>query len=129
MGRENILERDEILAEIMVPLPETEMRSTYRKVTDRKAWTHAVVSAAVALQMEGDTCRRARIVLGGVAPIPWPVSRAQDNLEGRSITPQLAAETGSLSVEGAAPMTHNQYKIPLTRAVVKRTLVALAEGA
>ena len=51
---------------------------------DREAWTHAVVSAAVVLEMDQDVCRSARIVLGGVAPIPWRLPEVEKLLAGRA---------------------------------------------
>jgi xanthine dehydrogenase YagS FAD-binding subunit len=65
--------------------------------------------------------RSARIVLGGVAPIPWRLPK----LVGQRITPELAAQAGEASVEGAHPLAKNKYKVPLTNAVVKRTLLSL----
>jgi xanthine dehydrogenase YagS FAD-binding subunit len=101
------------------------MRSAYRKVMDREAWTHAVVSAAVVLAMDGDLCREARIVLGGVAPIPWRVSEAERLLAGQRLTPELASRAGEAAVAGARPLAKNAYKVPLTSGLVERTLLEL----
>ena len=125
-ARENALAIDEVLAAVEVPAPRPGSRSTYHKIMDREAWTHAVVSAAVVLEMDKDTCRSARIVLGGVAPIPWRVEGAEHLLAGQRITPELAAKAGEAAVEGANPLAKNGYKIPLTKAVVSRTLLSLA---
>ena len=104
------------------------MRSTYHKIMDREAWTHAVVSAAVVLEMDKDICRSARVVLGGVAPIPWRVPEVEKLLAGKRITPALAAQAGDAAVAGARPMGKNGYKIPLTRAMVRRTIEGLARA-
>ena len=85
-ARENVLALDEALAEIQLPAPRTGTRSTYHKIMDREAWTHAVVSAAIVLEMDKDVCRRARIVLGGVAPIPWRLPEVEQMLAGQRIT-------------------------------------------
>jgi xanthine dehydrogenase YagS FAD-binding subunit len=95
-------------------------------VLDREAWTHAVVSAAIVLDMDKQVCRSARIVLGGVAPIPWRLSKVEALLIGQRITPELAAKAGEVAVEGARPLAKNKYKVPLTKAAVKRTLLLLA---
>ena len=58
----------------------TATRSTYHKIMDREAWTHAVVSAAIVLEMDKQVCRRARVVLGGVAPIPWRLPAVEQML-------------------------------------------------
>jgi xanthine dehydrogenase YagS FAD-binding subunit len=127
-SRENVLTGDEILTEIILPAAPSNRRSTYQKVLDREAWTHALASAAVVLDMEGDVCRRARIVLGGVAPIPLERPQAARLLEGQRLTPGLAAQAAEAAVADARPLAKNGYKVPLTRALVRRTLAALASG-
>ncbi len=127
-ARENVLTGDEILTEIILPAAPANRRSTYQKVLDREAWTHALASAAVVLEMEGDVCRRARLVLGGVAPVPLDRPQAARLLEGQRLTPELAAQAAEAAVADARPLTKNGYKVPLTRALVRRTLAALANG-
>jgi xanthine dehydrogenase YagS FAD-binding subunit len=128
-ARENVLEEDEALVAIVLPAPSAAMRSTYHKVMDREAWTHAVVSAAVVLDIDHAVCRRASIVLGGVAPIPWRVPAAEKLLVGHSITAALAARAAAAAVAGARPLAQNAYKIPLTQATVRRTIEVLAARA
>ena len=127
-AKENMLAKDEVLASIHLPRAAMGTRSTYHKVLDREAWTHAVVSAAVVLEMDGDRCERARIVLGGVAPAPWRLEKVEAMLAGQRVTPELAAKAGEAAVEGAHPLAKNGYKIPLTKAVVRRTILGLAQG-
>jgi xanthine dehydrogenase YagS FAD-binding subunit len=76
--------------------------------------------------MDDQVCKRARVVLGGVAPIPWRLPKVEALLTGQKLTPELAAKAGELAVEGANPLGKNAYKVPLTRAVVRRTLTGLA---
>jgi xanthine dehydrogenase YagS FAD-binding subunit len=128
-ARENVLGAGEVVTSVSLPLPHPGTRSTYHKVLDREAWTHAVVSAAVVLEMDQQVCKSARIVLGGVAPIPWRLPKVEALLSGKTITPELAAQAGELAVEGANPLAKNKYKIPLTRAVVRRTVLDLATRA
>jgi xanthine dehydrogenase YagS FAD-binding subunit len=124
-ARENVLANDDVLTAISFPAARPGVRSTYHKVLDREAWTHAVVSAAIVLDMDQQVCRSARIVLGGVAPIPWRLPKVEAMLSGQRITPELAAKAGAAAVEGARPLAKNKYKVPLTSAVVKRTLLSL----
>ena len=124
--RENALADDEVLASVRVPAPAAGARGTYHKVLDREAWTHAVVSAAIVLEMDHEVCRSARIVLGGVAPIPWRVPDAERLLAGQRITAELAAQAGEAALAGATPLRKNAYKVPLAKAVVRRTLTELA---
>jgi xanthine dehydrogenase YagS FAD-binding subunit len=128
-ARENVLEPEEILTEVTLPALKAGTRSTYHKVMDREAWTHAVVAAAVVLEMDRDVCRRARIVLSGVAPIPWRAAEAEAILVGQRVTPEIAAKVGEAAVANARPLAKNGYKVPLTSAVVRRTLSELAARA
>jgi xanthine dehydrogenase YagS FAD-binding subunit len=83
----------------------------------------------MALEMNGGVCRSARVVLGGVAPIPWRVQKVEAMLTGQRVTPELAARAGEAAVEGAQALAKNGYKIPLTKAVVKRTALAMGASA
>jgi xanthine dehydrogenase YagS FAD-binding subunit len=95
-------------------------------VLDREAWTHAVVSAAVVLEMDRAVCRRARIVLGGVAPIPWRLPKVEAMLAGSRVTKELAADAAEAALAGAQPLPKNRYKVPLMKTLVRRTLLSMA---
>jgi xanthine dehydrogenase YagS FAD-binding subunit len=123
---ENVLKDGEVLREIHVPAAAPGTRSKYAKVMDRETWTHAVVSCAVTLQMENGKCRAARVVLGGVAPTPWELPAVESMLAGQAITESLAAAAGKQAVIGARALSKNGYKIPLTEALVKRTILDTA---
>src|SRR5262249_18798311 len=125
-ARENALKDGEVLAEIVLPPRAASTRSTYHKILDREAWTHAVVSAPVVLEMKKDVVRTARVWSGGVAPIPWGLPEVEKMLAGQRITPELAARAGEAAVAGARPLAKNGYKVPLTRNMVKRTLESFA---
>jgi xanthine dehydrogenase YagS FAD-binding subunit len=127
-AKENSLAKEEVVAAVQLPRAAKGTRSTYHKVLDREAWTHAVVSAAVVLEMEGELCKRARLVLGGVAPIPWRLEKVEAMLAGQRITPELAAQAGAAAVEGANPLAKNGYKVPLTKAIVRRTVLGVAQA-
>ncbi len=125
VSRENVLRPGEIVTELELP-PHAGARSVYAKVTDREAWTHAVVSTAVVLTLDDDgVCQAAGLVLGGVAPIPWRVEPVERLLVGERITPQLAAAAATASVEGARALARNRYKIPLVSETLRRTLLSL----
>ena len=126
-SRENVLKDGEMLVSIAVPAGRPGVRSGYHKVMDREAWTHAIVSAAVVLEMDKDVCRAARVVLGGVAPVPWRLPEVETLLAGQRVTPELAAKAGDMAIAGARPLAKNGYKVPMTRALVARALVDIAD--
>ena len=125
-SRENILRDGDIVESVVIPMPRASARSTYHKIMDREAWTHAIVSAAIVMDMDKSVCRSARVVLGGVAPIPWRLADVEQMLAGKRVTPELAAQAGERAVSGARALAKNAYKIPMTRAMVRRTIEQVA---
>ena len=126
-SRENVLKDGEILVSVALPAPRKGARGTYHKILDREAWTHAVVSSAIVLEMREGVCERSRIVLGGVAPIPWRLPEVEKLLAGQRLTPGLAAQAGDAAVSGARPLAKNGYKVPMVRAMIARTVTDIAD--
>jgi len=120
--RENVLKNDEIVTEIYVPQSGFSAHSTYLKFKERDSLDFAMASVAAAVQMSGNTVKEARIVLGGVAPIPWRVPAAEKYLAGKSLTKETMTEAGKIALAGAKPLDKNAYKVPLTQTLVRRAL-------
>ena len=124
-ARESILRPGEIVTAILVRATEAGKRSTYIKVRDRQSYAYAVTSAAVALEMDGETVIAARVALGGVASKPWRAQAAEAVLIGRRLDEALAIEAGHAAFTDAKPLRHNQFKIELgARTVARAALVA-----
>ena len=124
-ARETILQPGEIVTAILVKATPAGRRSTYLKVRDRQSYAYAVVSAAVALDMDGDTVREAKVSLGGVATKPWRSVEAADALKGQVLDEALAMRAGAAAFAAAQPRGENAFKIELgRRAVAKAILVA-----
>jgi len=124
--RENILQQNEVVEEVSVPVPPAGTRGTYLKVRQRAAADFAIVSAAVVLTMDGDRCRRASIILGGVAPIPWHTPEAEKLLTGVRITAERVRNAAEGALKPAQLLTHNAYKIPLAKNLLRRALFQAA---
>ncbi len=75
--------------------------------------------------MDGNRIEDARIVLGGVAPIPWRAESAERVLRGAELSEEVIARAAEAALEDAQPLTHNGYKIPLATALVRRALGSL----
>ena len=124
--RENVLEPNEVVTEVHVPQPKAGTKSTYLKVRERGSFDFALVSVAAFFEMNGGTCSKANVVLGGVAPIPWRSKEAEAALNGKRITDTVAKQAGEAAVANAEPMTDNGYKVPLTRNIINRAAMDLA---
>jgi len=121
--RENILTMNEIVTSINVPASASAAKSTYLKFKERTSQDFALASVAAALaQMPDGTVSDANLVLGGVAPAPWPVKKAAQSLVGKKLTAESASQAADIALEGAKPLEHNAYKIPLTKTLVRRAL-------
>ncbi|HEX7296109.1 MAG TPA: xanthine dehydrogenase family protein subunit M [Pyrinomonadaceae bacterium] len=121
--RENVLKNEEIITEIFVPASPLAARSTYLKFKERESLDFALASAAVAVQLApNQTVREARIVLGGVAPVPWRVPNAEKYLVGKNLNPEVLAEAAKIALADAKPLEKNAYKVPLAQTLVRRAL-------
>lgn len=126
LTRENILEKNEILTEILLPPVEEGLKSSYRKIRARGSWDFALAGVALALLVKDGVVQRARVVLSGAAPIPWRSEAAEKAITGKKLTPETAAAAGDAAVAGAEPLEQNAYKIPMFKGVVAESLLALA---
>ncbi len=120
---ETILEPGEIVKHITVPVIPALKASHYLKARDRESYAFASASAAVGLEMEGETVRDVRIGLGGVAAVPWRARQAEEHLKGKSLTEETARETGRIAFADASPLEGSEYKIKLGADVVAGALM------
>jgi len=121
--RENILKPDEIITEISIPPQPENSTQIFKKFMRRSSWDFAVVSVAVILSREGNTCREIKLVLGGVAPKPWRVPKAEEFFKGKSINENNIERVAEIALEGAQPLEKNSYKIELTKNMIKDILL------
>src|ERR687891_295919 len=119
---ETVLEPGEVIAAITVPASPAARRSHYLKVRDRASFEFAVVSAAVALEMDGTRIRQARVALGGVGTKPWRLPRVEAALAGVSLDPAALRPAAALAAEGAQGRGHNDFKIELMQRAIVRAV-------
>jgi xanthine dehydrogenase YagS FAD-binding subunit len=119
---ETVLEPGEVIAAITVPANPAARRSTYVKVRDRASFEFAVVSAAVALDIDGDRIRQAHVALGGVATKPWRVPEVEGALAGASLDPAALRPAAAFATEGARGWGHNKFKIELMQRAIVRAI-------
>jgi xanthine dehydrogenase YagS FAD-binding subunit len=124
--RENVLAPDEIVEEVSVPAPGRGSRAVFLKVRDRGTWDFATLSVAAVLEMDGPVCRRARVVLGAVAPVPWPLPEVDAMISGARVTTGLADRAAEAALRGAAPLEHNEHKVPMAKNLVRRAILQAA---
>lgn len=126
---ENVLRAGEIVAAVRLPAPAAGLRSVYLKAKERQAMDFALASVALAGIVRGDRIERARIALGGVAPVPYRARAAEDALTGMRLQDVDANDIGRLAVRDAEPLRDNGYKVRLTAGLVARAIRTLREDA
>jgi xanthine dehydrogenase YagS FAD-binding subunit len=119
---ENNLLPGELISAILVPPSASAKRSRYIKIRDRSSFEFALVSAAVALDIQDGTIREIRIALGGVAPRPWRLQAVEAALHGRPATDEAFRAAAELASEGAKPGPQNAFKVTLMKRAVFRGL-------
>jgi len=123
--RETVLERSEIVKEIILPPPEKGLRSSYRKIRARRSWDFALAGTAMAIVFKNGQVSDARIVLSGGAPIPLRSRVVETIINGRRLDQKTATEAADALLETADPMGQNEYKIPLFRGLLIKELLSL----
>ena len=126
---ETLLPPDVLVLKLRLPPHPPETRSCYLKAMDRQTWAFALAGVACVLRLSGRKIAHARIVLSGVAPIPWRAAAAERELQGAVAGPDRFAAAAEAAVQEAAPLRHNGYKVPLTKALVRQALTALTNPA
>jgi xanthine dehydrogenase YagS FAD-binding subunit len=120
--QDTVLAHDELITAIDVPASPLTGRSHYLKVRERSSYEFALVSAAVALAMDGKHIQQARIALGGVAPRPWRLTAAEGALIGAPLERDALRRAVESAFGAARPLAHNGFKVELARRTVVRAL-------
>lgn len=120
--RMTVLEPGDLLTHIRIPGDWAGARFYFEKVSDRKSWDWALVSVAGAFVESGGRIQRSRIAINGVAPRPLRLTDVETLVAGQTVNDGLMDAAGELAIRGSHPLRHNDYKIPLTRSLVRRAL-------
>lgn len=121
------LAKDEMVSEIQVPAKRIPSQQTFLKFTLRKPIDFAIVSVAADITVELGICTNARIVLGAVAPFPVRAEAAEELLIGRPISEATAAAAAEKALVGAKPLSKNEYKIQIAKALVKNAILGVTD--
>jgi xanthine dehydrogenase YagS FAD-binding subunit len=124
--RENVLKANEVVVGLEVPRLAEGWRSTYLKFRERSSYDFALASVALATKASDGKIEEARVVLGGVAPIPWRCPQAEAFLAGQPNTPEVWKRAAELALVGAEPLEHNGYKVRLAQGLIQKALRQLA---
>jgi carbon-monoxide dehydrogenase medium subunit len=129
--RETLREKNELLTRILVPRKPPGSGACFMKYQRRASNSLAVASVASYLQVEGDLCGEARIVLGAVAPIPLLTQTAGASLVGHAVTDETVALAAGKARDEAQPIadvrSSDDFRRHLVYVFTERTLKRVSE--
>ena len=126
--RMTVLRPGELLTAIRVPATWAGAEFYFEKVRERQVWDFPLVNIAAILKVANGTIQGSRIVVNAVAARPMRLTSVEDAVAGKPRNEETATMAGELAVQGARPLAHNGYKIPLMRNLVKRAIRGEAQA-
>jgi xanthine dehydrogenase YagS FAD-binding subunit len=122
--RENILQANELMVSVQVPTPAANTKMAWTKLKDRQVYDFALTSVAVVATVDGGVWQDGRIVLGGVAPVPWRAEVIEQALAGKDIR-SAAKSAAALIRNEARPLSNNAYKVDIAMGLTERAVLSL----
>jgi aerobic carbon-monoxide dehydrogenase medium subunit len=123
------LAEDEIITQVVIPPMPPRSGIEYIRFSSSSVVDKPSVGVAVRLTLAEvkDSIENARIVLGCVGPTPMRARKAEENLTGKNISAELAAEAGKIAAQECKPTDDlrgsEQYKRAIVGTLVKRSVV------
>lgn len=126
--REHDLRPNEMVTELVIP-PASDLKAAHYEIRQKEAFDWPLAVAAVTLKLQGSNVQSSRIVLGYVAPVPWPSTEAQQAISGKPVSKETAQKAADAALAKASPLSHNAYKVKLAKVAVVRAILKAAGGA
>ncbi len=120
--RMTVLEPGDLLTSIRIPATWAGAQFYFEKVRERQVWDFPIVNVAAVFVVSGGKINRSRIAVNAVAAHPKRLTAVEAAIAGKPRNEETAKIAGELAVQGAQPLAHNAYKIPLMRNLVKRAI-------
>lgn len=124
---ENVLESGELITHVVLPAPIKGMH-TYDKVRDRASYAFALVSCAAVINVEEGKITTARLAFGGIGTEPWRNEAVEALLTGTDGNDDVIKQAADLLLKDAKGSGQNDFKIPLTRRLLKQVIQRALAG-
>lgn len=123
---DTVIAKNELITGLSIPVSPLK-HVHYLKVRDRSSYAFALVSVAAALDLQGNTIRKASLALGGVAHKPWRLTEVENFLIGKQISANVFQEAATMAMRGAKAYEHNEFKLKLAPLSIGHAL-SIASG-
>jgi xanthine dehydrogenase YagS FAD-binding subunit len=124
----HVVASNEILTEVRIPPPRSNVRMSFEKLRPRGVWDFAMASLALSLEVQDGAVADARVVFGGIAGRPLRETAVEALLKGKTVGPSLAADIPPRALANAAPLKYNAMKIEMARGLLASGLEQLARA-
>ena len=125
---ETVLETGELITHIVLPAPVKGMH-TYDKVRDRASYAFALVSCAAVINVNNQgKLETVRLAFGGIGTKPWRNEAVEALLIGTDGNVDIISQAADLLLKDAKGSGQNDFKIPLTRRLLKQVIERALTG-
>jgi 4-hydroxybenzoyl-CoA reductase subunit beta len=124
----NILKFNELLSEIVIPVPPEHSACSYKKLRLRETIDFPLLGVSVFLRLgeRDERCKDIRVVLGAVGPSPFVVEGAAQLMRGKEITPKLIEEVSQIAWKAAHPVANTasspKYRREMVQVLTKNAI-------
>lgn len=130
---ETVLEPDEIVTAVRVPLPPQSSGSVFVPLSARSRVDMSAISVSAAVELEGSVCRQVRIAVGAAAPVPMRVRSAEKLLVDREFSVDLIARAATCVADEIDPISDIRasaaYRMAMAPVLTRRALEAAHRAA
>src|SRR5882757_8440395 len=120
---DNTLRKGELILAVDLPPSAFKKHVHYLKIRDRTSYAFALVSVAVALDIDNNNIiKDARLAMGGVAHKPWRLRVSEDFLKGKPVSIDTFAQAAQLAMQGAKAYEYNQFKLNVAPNATRQAL-------
>ncbi|WP_198336525.1 FAD binding domain-containing protein [Psychrobacter celer] len=125
---ENVLESGELITHVVLPAPIKGIH-TYDKVRDRASYAFALVSCAAVIDADDNgNLATVRLAFGGIGTQPWRNEDVEDLLTDTQGDDDTINQAADLLLKDAKGSGQNDFKIPLTRRLLKQAIKRALAG-
>ena len=125
---ENVLESGELITHVTLPAPVKGIH-TYDKVRDRASYAFALVSCAAVIDVDDSgNLATVRLAFGGIGTEPWRNEAVEALLTDTDGNDDVITQAADLLLKDAKGSGQNDFKIPLTRRLLKQVIQRALAG-
>lgn len=124
VSKTTVLDDDELVTEIQIPIPPDGTKSAFLKFALRKSIDFPIVNCAAMIANSNGKVGSARICLNDVYVRPFRAVKAEESIIGEEINEANAETAGSAAVSDAKPLYDNAYMVQIAKIMVKRIILA-----